>query len=250
MSVNSFKQVNGKTHALHAAHVFAIVAWVVTAFFIAAAVTIGLFFVLEKVGLDLDLLNPAVETTVTAGIMYLLAFAITVGLPKALLNHKTFLKELGLDRLPSWFDILIGPLGFIPYVILSMLLITLTVALIPGFNLEETQDVGFNTLTNQLGFILAFITLVVVAPIAEEAMFRGYLYSKLRRLTGVISATLITSLVFGLVHLQLNVAIDVFALSIVMCTLREVTGSIWAGILLHMMKNGVAFFLLFVYPML
>jgi membrane protease YdiL (CAAX protease family) len=43
-----------------------------------------------------------------------------------------------------------------------------------------------------------------------------------------------------------NVALDVFILSIVMCGLREMTGSIWAGVVLHMMKNGLAFYLLFI----
>ena len=40
-----------------------------------------------------------------------------------------------------------------------------------------------------------------------------------------------------------------FALSIVLCGLREITGTIHAGILLHMLKNGIAFYLLFVMGM-
>jgi len=35
-----------------------------------------------------------------------------------------------------------------------------------------------------------------------------------------------------------------------MIALREVTGSIWAGTLLHMLKNGIAFYFLFVNPTL
>ncbi|HEY1085155.1 MAG TPA: type II CAAX endopeptidase family protein [Candidatus Saccharimonadales bacterium] len=250
MSANSSKKTTGKQHARHVGQVVAVTLWVIASFFLAAVVTIGALFVLGKLGFSLDSFDQAVQTTVTAGVMYLIAFVITVGVPKIILKHQTSLKEIGLDRLPSWLDILVGPLGFIPYIILSVLLAYIATLLIPGFDIEEAQDVGFNTVTNQVGVMLAFVTLVVIAPIAEEAMFRGYLYSKLRRLTGVIWATLLTSLVFGLVHLQLNVAVDVFALSLVMCALREVTGSIWAGVLLHMTKNGLAFFLLFVYPML
>jgi len=37
---------------------------------------------------------------------------------------------------------------------------------------------------------------------------------------------------------------------LVLCTLRIVTGSIWAGVLLHMIKNGLAFYVLFVAPMM
>jgi membrane protease YdiL (CAAX protease family) len=55
--------------------------------------------------------------------------------------------------------------------------------------------------------------------------------------------------VFGAVHGQWNVAIDVFSLSLIMCGLREITGNIWAGALLHMLKNGLAFYILFINPM-
>jgi membrane protease YdiL (CAAX protease family) len=53
------------------------------------------------------------------------------------------------------------------------------------------------------------------------------------------------SALFGLAHMQWNVAIDVFVLSMVACYLRELTGSIWAGIILHCLKNLIAFIALF-----
>jgi membrane protease YdiL (CAAX protease family) len=90
--------------------------------------------------------------------------------------------------------------------------------------------------------------LIIVAPVAEEVLFRGYLYGKLRKSVPVWAAIGIVSVLFGSIHGQWNVAIDVFALSIVLCVLREITGSIWAGILLHMVKNGLAFYILFINP--
>ncbi|RYZ49901.1 MAG: CPBP family intramembrane metalloprotease, partial [Sphingobacteriales bacterium] len=59
---------------------------------------------------------------------------------------------------------------------------------------------------------------------------------------------IVTSIVFGAIHGQWNVAVDVFALSLILCSLREITGSIWAGVLLHMLKNGIAFYFLFIGP--
>ena len=99
-----------------------------------------------------------------------------------------------------------------------------------------------------------FLTLVVMAPIAEEIIFRGWLYGKMRNallhkipeVWGMVISTFIVSLMFGIVHLQWNVGVNVFALSVVLCALREITGTIYAGILTHMIKNGVAFFLLYV----
>lgn len=59
-------------------------------------------------------------------------------------------------------------------------------------------------------------------------------------------STLLTSLLFGIVHLQWNVGVTVFALSVVLCAMREITGTTYAGILTHMIKNGVAFYMLFI----
>jgi membrane protease YdiL (CAAX protease family) len=41
-------------------------------------------------------------------------------------------------------------------------------------------------------------------------------------------------------------AVDTFTLSLVLVSLREITGNLWAGISLHAAKNGIAFILLFV----
>ena len=50
-------------------------------------------------------------------------------------------------------------------------------------------------------------------------------------------------------HGQWNVGVNVFAMSIVLCTLREITGTIYAGILLHMLKNTIAFVLVYIVGM-
>lgn len=64
---------------------------------------------------------------------------------------------------------------------------------------------------------------------------------------GVFGSSLVVSMVFGILHGQWNVGVNVFALSLVMCLLREYTGSVWAGIVLHMTKNALAFYMLFVH---
>ncbi|MBQ2637586.1 CPBP family intramembrane metalloprotease, partial [Candidatus Saccharibacteria bacterium] len=56
----------------------------------------------------------------------------------------------------------------------------------------------------------------------------------------------ITSVLFAIMHGQWNVGVNVFAMSIVLCLLREMNGTIYSGILLHILKNGVAFVLLYI----
>ena len=226
-------------------------AWVIVSFAGANFVLYVTVLLLKLLHINLAaMLAPSVLEAVLAAIVYMLAFTIAFGVPLLFGRGKVNLESLGLTRLMSWSDIGLAPIGFIAYLLLAWFVVAAAVLLFPGFAPDQAQDVGFKNLTDRSGYIVAFTTLVVLAPIAEELLFRGYLYGKLRKYVPVYAAILMTSLVFGAVHLQWNVGLNVFALSIVMCGLREITGSIWAGILLHMIKNGIAFYILFVGPML
>lgn len=75
---------------------------------------------------------------------------------------------------------------------------------------------------------------------------RGWLYGKLRSRLKVPLAILLVSIVFAFLHGQWNVGVGVFVLSLVLCGLREITGTIWSGILLHIISNGIAFYLLYI----
>ena len=115
----------------------------------------------------------------------------------------------------------------------------------PWFNATETQELGYSTQIVGLDRVVAFLALVVIAPFFEELVFRGWLYGKLKKYNSVPIAILLVSLLFGILHGQLNVGITVGVMSVIMCIERELTGTIYAGILTHMLKNGIAFCLLF-----
>jgi membrane protease YdiL (CAAX protease family) len=227
---------------------------VVAAFYLSAVITgLGLRF-LEYVGLVKFGAGSeaAVAEAVIAALIYIVTIALVVGLPwvnKKLVHLRATAKDLGYGRWMSWTDILLGPAGFLVYIVLSALLVYVG-SLVIGFNTTQTQDVGFQGLQTYTQYVLAFITLVVMAPIAEETLFRGYLYDKVKKYVPTWLAIIITSVTFGLVHGQWNVGLDVFALSIVLCLLREISGSIWPSIWLHMLKNGIAFYILFISPMI
>lgn len=202
-----------------------------------------------------------VPTAVYSALSYVLAMILVIwvpaGISKRNINHekKTGLvnrRTLGLHGWPTWTDIGLAPVGYIIYIILAAGLVTLF-SLFPWFDAGEVQDVGFSYYVSGVDRLVAFVTLVVVAPIAEEVIFRGWLYGKMREkiaaeysnVASMIISSLLVSILFGMVHMQWNVGVNVFALSLVLCGLREVTGTIYAGILLHMLKNGVAFWLLY-----
>jgi len=204
---------------------------------------------LNYLGFSFGAINESILSTIFSAIIYLLAIIITIGLPWIIKKHKTNREELGLSRLPSWMDILITPAGLIVYIIFSAVLSLIFFKIFPGLDANQVQNVGFSGMSQRYEYILAFITLVIVAPIAEETLFRGYLFGKLKKYhIPIWLAMIITSALFGAIHGQWDLALDTFALSMVMCLLRQVTGNLWSPILLHIAKNGIAYYILFINP--
>jgi hypothetical protein len=117
---------------------------------------------------------------------------------------------------------------------------------IPGFNANQSQNIGYQGIAGTQ-LILAFVGLVVLPPLAEEMLFRGFLYRGLASRWPKVVAALVTSGLFGLVHFQWNVSIDVFVLSLVMIALYEKTENLWVCVGLHAIKNSLAFLTLFVF---
>ena len=153
--------------------------------------------------------------------------------------------DMGLWRLLDWRDIGLGIVGVLAYFVLTVLLLTIARS-IPGFDINQVQNMGLGKLYSY-DLLMAFLVLVIATPFFEELLFRGVLYGRLRslRLSWWLAAVIVSAL-FGAAHMQWNVAVDVFALSLVMCALREKTGNIWAGFLVHVIKNFVAFYVVFV----
>lgn len=220
--------------------------WVFLSFILAQVIIVATIYALSVFGVNVRSLNESMFNAVIAAIVYVLTLAIVVGLPWLVKKRPTTRLDIGLAGLPTWRDMGLAPLGFVVYILLSGIIAYALTQLIPSFDASQVQDVGFTNLSQRYEYFLAFMTLVVIAPVAEEVLFRGYLFGKLRKSIPLWAAILLTSLLFGAVHGQWNVGIDVFVLSVVACILRVITGSIWAGILLHMIKNGLAFYILFI----
>lgn len=136
--------------------------------------------------------------------------------------------------------------SFLVYLVATVTFTMIATRFIPGFDVTETQDVGFSTSLNSLELVAAFITLVILTPVFEELIFRGVLFKGLRKKAPFWVAAAISSLAFAIAHMQWNVAVDTFALGLALCYLVEKTKSIGPAILLHAVKNAIAFTLLFV----
>lgn len=169
-------------------------------------------------------------------------------------SYKVSLKQLGLVR-PRFIDVAIALMAIPAYMLFYVLLLYGLTAVFPGLDLEQEQQIGFDKYQQGLGLALTFVSLVILPPIAEEFVMRGFVFSSLLGRMRFVLAAIITSILFAVAHLQFDsgapllwtAAVDTFVLSLVLCYLRYKTGSLWAGIFLHMFKNLIAFLVIFVF---
>lgn len=199
--------------------------------------------------------NRWLSNSVFAQFLYILvAEVLTV---VALLGMLHFFKwtrqTIGLVR-PKLTHIGLGILAVVPYFVAYLVIIAVVTHFYPSLNVNQKQDIGFTSAHGWLQTSLVFVSLVVLPPLVEEIMMRGFLYSGVRKMFGKFISALIVSALFGIAHLAEGGAagplwigaLDTFALSLVLVWLREITGNLWAGITLHAIKNGIAFVSLFI----
>ena len=131
-------------------------------------------------------------------------------------------------RLDRTFLLLLA--GAIVYGPLASLLIT-------HFNPASKQI--FALPDNPFGIAAGLFLVVVLAPLAEELLFRGWIYTALRWRFGFSAALWATAIIFALAHWESThlYALAILPLGLVLGYVRERTGSTKATTLFHMVYN-------------
>lgn len=112
-----------------------------------------------------------------------------------------------------------------------------------NINLDLTTP-DFSLQTNTLFNIALLINVLVIAPFFEEWLYRGLIFSALRK-HGDGFAMIITSLVFGFAHGNFIQAIPVFFLSLALCYVVVKTESLYASIAIHFFNNALSMIMTF-----
>mgnify|MGYP003617134485 CR=1 FL=1 len=86
------------------------------------------------------------------------------------------------------------------------------------------------------------ISVVLVAPIVEEMLFRGFMYAGFERSIGALPAVLLSSLIFTAIHSQYQWAelLVVLVLGLVLGLARMRTQSLITPTVIHMVNNGLS----------
>lgn len=101
------------------------------------------------------------------------------------------------------------------------------------------QDVTTNTMTQTVmqNLWLSIFTTAFLPGLVEETLFRGVLYSRLRK-ADPVKGILLSALLFGIAHMNFQQFCYAFFLGIVFGCLLEATDSIFATMTAHMIFNG------------
>jgi hypothetical protein len=120
-----------------------------------------------------------------------------------------------------------------------------------GKALKQSQNLVV-TSSSVAVYVVLGIIVVLIAPVVEETMFRGLMLRTFMRRWGFWPAALLSSAIFALFHTYevstlagaLTLASVVFTLGLTNCLLARWSGRLAAGIMNHMIFNGLAILVL------
>ena len=174
--------------------------------------------------------------------------AITIGLIAFFLIkvRKQKFSDIGLKPFVElrWLPLALAG-GVLLYVLTAFLLGILTV-LFP--ELAEPQNVSNIIAESQTTWeiIAVVISVAILAPLGEELLFRGYIYHSLAPNYSPLVSMLITSLVFGAMHLDFLRFIPLSFVGLFLNIVAVKSKSIYGSIIMHAAWNMVMVIMLLV----
>ena len=186
----------------------------------------------------------AARSVVNAATFWLLNVAnvISVALILALVLglYRDKLASLGFTskKMPKAF--LYGVLGFVVAFCITGII---GYPLQQRFGVDPTQE-ALSQATGVPGlFPLVVLSGIIIAPIAEEIVFRGYFYKAFSDRFKPSHAIILSAALFSILHFELLAAAQLFVIGIILAYVYEKTGNLMAPITLHVLNNAVAFLL-------
>jgi uncharacterized protein len=125
---------------------------------------------------------------------------------------------------------------------LGALLYSFAATAVLGYLYPASQS-WFTIPSDRIDWLLLFVLAAGFAPITEELLFRGWIYTSLRFSFGVWPAILASAALFGAAHYEDThlYALAVFPVGIALAAIRERTHSVKASMLFHALNNFIAF---------
>ncbi len=172
------------------------------------------------------------------------------------------LKDIGLTKENIFRNILIGIILIVPVLFLeyvaeeAIIKIAEIIAPSQAEHLRELQemehkgsiDIWPGSMDEYIKFAGVTLLVVILGPIGEEILFRGMIYTSLRKRRGRLASLILSSIFFAFVHGQFIHLFPIFLIALILAYLYERTGSIISSITLHISINLFFVIILYYYP--
>ncbi len=171
------------------------------------------------------LMGRLMELTFVAGLATLVFFWLVF-----LIRRKKITKEVCLRKFPVN--------GILPIAVLAACFNVITTVVVSYFPWPQSWMDSYAASASSIdGSLMAWLTAVLMAPVLEEIVFRGLMYTRLKKGLPAIAAAIVTSLAFGIAHGTIIWFIYTFIFSLVLIWVFEKFQSLGACIVLHMAYN-------------
>ena len=163
----------------------------------------------------------------------------------AVKKYNGSLKNLGITRFNLWQGIKISLFWLIVIKIFTVVYASAgsTLGFEPPPEIAENIPRLFGT--SFFGFALALVITALIAPVAEELFFRGFLYPAFRRRLGIKWAVFLSAFIFALFHPSVWLFLPIVLIGIILAILFERLGSLGPPIILHSLNNLLSLVLLY-----
>ena len=122
----------------------------------------------------------------------------------------------------------------------SNLIATLTGVLIPSA-MDSYEDLAQNFDLSTASPVLMILAVCIVGPIAEELVFRGMIFGKLRRAFSFWPAAIISGIMFSVFHMNIMQGVYASVLGVLLAYVYEKTQTIFGSIFFHIVFNASSY---------
>ena len=147
--------------------------------------------------------------------------------------------QFGLRRTRLWPAVGAVVVTYVAFIVFSAAFVTLF-----GIEAEDDLPQELGVEDSDVALVFSALLICVMAPVAEEFLFRGFMFPALQRWKGTWPAALIVGSLFGLIHVlgsPLGFIPLLAFFGIALCLLYARTKSLYPCIALHALNNTVAF---------
>ncbi len=179
------------------------------------------------------ILNNVLGKEISFLVYYLLAMGVPFGIAHLIRNKRTEINK---------YDFSLSSMKIMTLVSISIIAIQtgITSPIVNSLPMPEFMQKIFLEFANQNG-VFSFLAIVIAAPIIEELIFRGIILNGLLRRYSPVKSIMISSTLFGIVHLNPWQFVSAFIIGIFSGWVYYKTRKLSLSILIHLVNNLIAF---------